>query len=466
MSNLTNRIEYIPENNKLVYGFPETHFNSLTELCVPENCEAVLFLSGKALDVLSSGEYTLETRNIPLAAQALCRSEGDMTEFDCGVCFVNKAASVSVEFESEQGKKGTATVSVGDSAKLISGLLAFTDLEEKSVTDFIERFLKGSADDENGVALEDIGLTGTVDITFIPETVQAPVQEIKIEPEITETKKSETKAKEPETEEKPKKKSPALKIALILIIVGVAICLAVAIFFKPPADKPEDNGPQTVVDETSPEIPEFDREITITDIAAAKDGDFVEFGTYKYDAGEDAEAVPLVWEVIGEEDGNLVLITRHCIDTVPYNVADADIEWKECSLRKWLNGEFYKTAFTADEQAKMVVTTNKNALDTNYTLENGNNPDDNVYLLSITEVKSYFAGAEDLRKAKATPYAVSRGAYVDESVTGCCRWWLRSPGDMPNSAAFVEGDGYVGNYGDGVTNPLLAVRPVIRISVR
>lgn len=43
-------------------------------------------------------------------------------------------------------------------------------------------------------------------------------------------------------------------------------------------------------------------------------------------------------------------------------------------------------------------------------------------------------------------------------------WWLRTPGEDPDSAAFVYGDGSVYYRGNGVSIGCIAARPALRIS--
>ncbi len=57
--------------------------------------------------------------------------------------------------------------------------------------------------------------------------------------------------------------------------------------------------------------------------------------------------------------------------------SDRDVEWKNCSLREWLNNDFYNTAFSKDEQQMIIPTNNKN------------------YCLSITNIRGKRGDEED-----------------------------------------------------------------------
>lgn len=49
---------------------------------------------------------------------------------------------------------------------------------------------------------------------------------------------------------------------------------------------------------------------------------------------------------------------------------------------------------------------------------------------------------------------------------GLCYWWLRSPGNNSNNAAYVDYDGYGNNNGNNVDNSNNAVRPDLQTIAR
>ncbi len=98
-----------------------------------------------------------------------------------------------------------------------------------------------------------------------------------------------------------------------------------------------------------------------------------------------------------------------------------------------------------------------------YTTDPGNATQDQVFLLSITEVNKYFS-SDDARQCKPTDYADANGAYVN-SDNGNYRWWLRSPGDDQDDAADVYYDGDVYLSGRAVNLAFSAVRPALWIDL-
>ena len=79
-------------------------------------------------------------------------------------------------------------------------------------------------------------------------------------------------------------------------------------------------------------------------------GDMIEFGSYEQDNNEANGTEPIEWRVLDVSDGNPLLISVYGLDTKPYNDSYRWVTWKESTIRQWLNGEFFRTAFTREEQ--------------------------------------------------------------------------------------------------------------------
>ena len=202
-----------------------------------------------------------------------------------------------------------------------------------------------------------------------------------------------------------------------------------------------------------------------TGIQSAKVGDYITFGSYEQDGNTGNGAEPIEWLVLENQGDKLFVISRYGLDCQKYNATYTDVTWETCTLRIWLNTEFYNTAFNDSEKASVITTTVNNPDNSTYGTKGGNVTEDKVFCLSIDELHSYFASV-DARATKPTSYAVSKGVVVDissEVSTGNCDWWLQSPGIGQNMAAFVYDDIYVS--GSMVDNDFLAVRPVLWIAV-
>ncbi len=98
MAQLADIIKYEGDNTTFIWKHPIEDFNSLTQLLVHENQEAILFLNGQALDLFGPGRHTLETQNIPELSKALNRTTGDETPFHCEIYFINKVEQMAIKW--------------------------------------------------------------------------------------------------------------------------------------------------------------------------------------------------------------------------------------------------------------------------------------------------------------------------------------------------------------------------------
>ena len=192
-------------------------------------------------------------------------------------------------------------------------------------------------------------------------------------------------------------------------------------------------------------------------------GNYVIFGNYPQ-TNDVNDNSPIEWLVLESDGETALLISRYALDCKPYNERYEATTWETCTLRGWLNSEFFNKAFSTEEKQYILqsdVSADKNP---EYSTNPGNATKDNVFLLSIVEANKYFK-SDDARKCAPTDYAIQQGAYASDSykVEGrrACWWWLRSPGYYSNIAALVLTDGSI-NYGS-VDLSSDAVRPCVRV---
>lgn len=91
-------IAYEGGNDVLVYKYPHTEFNTLSQLEVHESQEAIFFRDGKMLDSFGPGRYTLHSGNIPLLSKLVNLPFGGESPFRCEVYFVNKALALNYKW--------------------------------------------------------------------------------------------------------------------------------------------------------------------------------------------------------------------------------------------------------------------------------------------------------------------------------------------------------------------------------
>lgn len=193
-------------------------------------------------------------------------------------------------------------------------------------------------------------------------------------------------------------------------------------------------------------------------------GKTVKFGAYEQDNNTSNGKEEIEWEVLAIENKKALIVSKYALDCKAYNTDLVDTTWENCSLRSWLNGTFYESAF-GTEQRKAIETVDVSS-DENpiFGTDSGNSTRDRVFLLSASEVTKYYSTAAE-KKCIPTEYAIESGAFTaanlakpGEAVT--CWWWLRTTGDGQDKAAIVAWDGALRTAGDPV-NVRDSVRPAL-----
>lgn len=175
-------------------------------------------------------------------------------------------------------------------------------------------------------------------------------------------------------------------------------------------------------------------ETKLPSVKQAKEGEVAVFGEYQ-------------WYVLEKDENSAVLLMRYAeqmepLCVTPYHEVAESTDWENCSLRKWLNGEFLEMAFTEKEQERILVSELQNEDNQMYGTSGGAKTQDKVYLLSEQEVEQY---REIVKKLKLS-------------------FWLRTPGNSRDTAAYVSARADVMSYGYPVDSTCLYTCPVIRVS--
>ena len=170
-----------------------------------------------------------------------------------------------------------------------------------------------------------------------------------------------------------------------------------------------------------------------------KVGDKVEFGNSLSESNKKIE-----WQILDVQGNKKLLIAKRLVDERPYNTELKTVTWETCTLRKWLNNEFYNNAFSDIEKGLITETVTKADPNPKYKTNPGRDTRDRVILLSIKEAEQYFkTGAKGKCDGKW--------------------WWLRSPGCDNDHAAYMDIDGSVNAFGINV-NVKSSVRPALWIN--
>ena len=220
---------------------------------------------------------------------------------------------------------------------------------------------------------------------------------------------------------------------------------------------------------------------------------YVIFGSYEQDGDTSNGKEPIEWVVLDENENGILLMSKYVLDSVRYNKTNIPITWEACTLRSWLNNDFYDVAFSEEEKSRIQTTHVVND-DNAYTgIEGGNDTEDKVFCLSVDEILKYYefetyydqsmTGYCQALITEATPYALEKGVtarkitegyyndyLINKGYTTDCVgitgawWWLRSPGSGRNSVCLVNMEGYVGLKYYTVVSGTNGVRPALYIA--
>lgn len=165
------------------------------------------------------------------------------------------------------------------------------------------------------------------------------------------------------------------------------------------------------------------------------------------------------WRVLDIQNDTALIITEDIIEQRPYHAAYKPVTWAECSLRKYLNGEFYDS-FSAEDKARIISVINRNHDNQWYGSDGGEDTQDKIFLLSIEEVVcKYFGDSSSLlyNKGKNQRYWFQRkdpnnskriAKVLEKGYISW--WWLRSPGRLNLKAVYIHGDGNIGIQGNNI----------------
>jgi hypothetical protein len=176
------------------------------------------------------------------------------------------------------------------------------------------------------------------------------------------------------------------------------------------------------------------------------------------------------WRVLDVQDGKALLISKNVLEKKVYHSEHCDVMWENCTLRQYLNNNFYDQFDTGDKARIAEVKLANNANPWSGT-GGGNDTVDNLFLLSIEEVVRYFGDSGQLENPdKGWRFVDGRVVHKDECDSNCIvlgfindryntkrvavdvcgnpsYWWLRST---------IEGGSTVIVCDDGRIDPLCA----------
>ena len=195
-------------------------------------------------------------------------------------------------------------------------------------------------------------------------------------------------------------------------------------------------------------------------------GEYVNFGHYEQDGNKGNGDEPIRWVVLDVDftNGSIFLLSEKALEKLPFNKSSNGAAWGDSSLRKWLNDDFIRAAFTDEEAAAIQVTQVEDTLEQSYADANTSNrfsgvTEDKVFCISYYELLTKLGG----QYAFCEPtIALSKKNVKLEKVDGVnyCWWWLRTSA-FKNNALCMAGSGFTSAYehfDQGTVRPALWVK--------
>ena len=102
----------------------------------------------------------------------------------------------------------------------------------------------------------------------------------------------------------------------------------------------------------------------------------MKFGSYPQ---EDEAPAPIEWLVLEVKGNEVLIISRHALNCRKYHESSSPITWEHSDLRKWLNNDFLKAAFSAEEQKRILISHLENENNPDYGTSDGNSIDDRIF---------------------------------------------------------------------------------------
>ena len=237
------------------------------------------------------------------------------------------------------------------------------------------------------------------------------------------------------------------------------------------------------------------------DFSNVKKGDIIEFGSYDQDLDNSNGKEAIEWIVLDKTDNSLFLLSKYAIERLPFNKERKEVCWKDCTLRKWLNEVFIKSAFNETEREMIKDTVLENLM----TETDGIHPlskykgdayetVDKVFIPSYNDVTNTEYGfdlgydwnemsfVEDINRRCAFAWYKNNSKFAGKANNtkdgeAACWWWLRPTFDYSEDLIEnVNAFGEINVHGNVVTDIDLnqgyfggnsaGVRPAMYISLK
>ena len=200
---------------------------------------------------------------------------------------------------------------------------------------------------------------------------------------------------------------------------------------------------------------------------------YYEYGGEQYEKnyGTYYKIEPIHWRYLDSDGSSLFVTSEYLLSNQKFNKNSYSNNYKNSTIREWLNSDFLNKAFTDDSyiitstvdnsESTTGYTPNSHVCETTY---------DKLFLLSYQELynSEYGFTSNQARSCKATDYATSSYCSTKPQYFNCGPYWTRSPRPQDSSTPnFVDFDGrLLYNMGTSAkANWAYGVRPALRFEI-
>ncbi|MCL1988160.1 MAG: DUF6273 domain-containing protein [Firmicutes bacterium] len=172
---------------------------------------------------------------------------------------------------------------------------------------------------------------------------------------------------------------------------------------------------------TDSEITKIKSSVAVKAQPAIKIGEIIPFSGYK-------------WRVLDIQENQALLLSDLILEKREYHEKSEPITWENCTLRHYLNNDFYNKLSDKSQIAKRFIANKDNPYNGT---SGGNSTTDFIFLLSIEEIVNYLGNGnsdmETLAKQRNINDQNNNKRIARDSSGSVAWWWLRSPGLVINN---------------------------------
>lgn len=216
---------------------------------------------------------------------------------------------------------------------------------------------------------------------------------------------------------------------------------------------------------------------------------------------QDDDKEPIKWRVLDiDADGNALLISDQLLDIIDINPEEKEMTWENSILRSFLNSYdasfnvyemdysssgFLNNAFSEEEINAITVSSVKNEDNPVFGTEGGNDAEDKLFCLSITEAispeygfvsneftepaegkKKIFTAKDPTRNAVTTSYADNKEGFTSKEMErSFAPYWTRTSGLDLTYPGHISGNGGAYCASVHMDEYRMNIRPVFRMNL-